>query len=151
IGSIAGIPIKLGLSFLLVLPLLAWFIGSDIGQLITLLNGTLGTNLAAGSLTTGNTPFLLGIAAAVGLYVGVVLHELGHSAVALRYGYAIDASTLWLLGGIAQMPEMPDDWKQEFAVAVAGPVVSVVLGVLSFGGFLVVPTSLPGVRFVLAY
>lgn len=151
IGSIAGIPIKLGLSFLLVLPLLAWFIGSDIGQLITLLNGTLGTNLPKGPLSTGNTPFLLGIAAAVGLYVGVVLHELGHSAVAMRYGYAIDAITLWFLGGIAQMTEMPEDWKQEFAVAVAGPVVSVVLGVLSFGGFLVVPTSLPGVRFVLAY
>jgi len=71
--------------------------------------------------------------------------------VAMRYGYAIDAITLWFLGGIAQMTEMPEDWKQEFAVAVAGPVVSVILGVLSFGGFLVVPTSLHGVRFVLAY
>jgi CBS domain-containing protein len=46
---------------------------------------------------------------------------------------------------------MPEDWRQEFAVAVAGPVVSVVLGILSFGAFLVVPDGLPGVRFVIAY
>ncbi len=39
VGSIGGIPIKLGLSFLLVLPLLAWLIASQVGQLVTLGGG----------------------------------------------------------------------------------------------------------------
>jgi Zn-dependent protease/CBS domain-containing protein len=150
VGSIAGIPIKLGLSFLLVLPLLAWLIASQVGQLVTLMNTTFGTALPA-ALSAGTMPYLLGIAAALGLFAGVVLHELGHSVVAMHFGYDIDAITLWFLGGIAQMAEMPEDWRQEFAVAVAGPVVSVVLGILSFGAFLVVPDGLPGVRFVIAY
>ncbi|WP_160135089.1 site-2 protease family protein [Halococcus salsus] len=151
IGSIAGIPIRLGLSFLLVLPLFAWFIGNGIGQLLPLLNGIFDANLPVAELSAGNTPYVLGIVAAVGLYVGVVLHELGHSFVAMRYGYEIDAITLWFLGGIAQMAEMPEDWRQELTVAVAGPAVSVVLGLGSFVVFLVVPESLGGVRFVLAY
>lgn len=151
VGSIAGIPIKLGLSFLLVLPLLAWLIASQVGQLVALMNGTFGTALPGAALSAGTMPYFLGIAAALGLFAGVVLHELGHSAVAMRFGYDIDAITLWFLGGIAQMAEMPEDWRQEFAVAVAGPVVSVALGIVSFGVFLVVPASLPGVRFVVAY
>jgi Zn-dependent protease/CBS domain-containing protein len=151
IGSIAGIPIKLGLSFLLVLPLLAWLIASQIGQLVMLMNTTFGTSLPEAALSAGTTPYILGVAAALGLFAGVILHELGHSVVAMRFGYDIDSITLWFLGGIAQMVEMPEDWRQEFAVAVAGPVVSVALGVVSFGVFLVVPESLPGVRLVVAY
>jgi Zn-dependent protease/CBS domain-containing protein len=151
IGSVAGIPIKIGLSFLLVLPLLAWLIASQVGQLATVMNGAFGTALPGAALSAGTTPYFLGIAAALGLFAGVVLHELGHSVVAMRFGYDIDAITLWFLGGIAQMAEMPEDWRQEFAVAVAGPVVSVALGIVSFGVFLLVPESLPGVRLVVAY
>ena len=151
IGSVAGIPIRLGLSFLLVLPLVAWFIGTDVDRLTALMNGALGANLPVAALSAGPTPFVLGAVAAVGLFGGVVLHELGHSLVAMRYGYTIDAITLWFLGGIAQLTEMPEDWRQEFAVAVAGPVVSVALGVGSYVAFLLVPESLSPVRFVLAY
>jgi CBS domain-containing protein len=46
---------------------------------------------------------------------------------------------------------MPEDWKQEFTIAVAGPIVSVGVGVLAYLGFLAVPADLPTVQFVLAY
>jgi Zn-dependent protease/CBS domain-containing protein len=151
VGSIAGIPIKLGLSFLLVVPLFAWFIATDVTRMARLLNGIFSANLPVSALTTGNMPYILGVVAALGLFAGVVLHELGHSLVSMRYGYPIDSITLWFLGGIAQMDEMPEDWRQEFAVAVAGPVVSVVVGLVSFGGFLVSPDSFAGARFVLGY
>lgn len=151
VGSIAGIPIKLGLSFLLVVPLFAWLIAADIGRMAALLNGTFGANLPAEALSAGTTPYILGVIAALGLFAGVVLHELGHSLVSMRFGYPIDAITLWFLGGIAQMAEMPEDWRQELAVAIAGPIVSVVLGIVSFGAFLAVPESFAGARFVLAY
>lgn len=151
IGSVAGIPIRLGLSFLLVLPLVAWFIATQVGQWVSIMNRTLGANFAVGALSSGSMPFVLGAVAAVGLFIGVVLHELGHSLVAMRYGYAIDAITLWFLGGIAQLTEMPEDWRQELAVAIAGPIVSIALGVGSYLAFLVLPESLGPVRFVLAY
>ncbi|MFC7075039.1 CBS domain-containing protein [Haloarcula halophila] len=155
IGSAFGIPIQLDLTFLLVLPLFAWIIGTQIGETTELLNDVLGAGLEPSVLTVGSLVWVLGVAAAVGLFTGVVLHELGHSLVAMRYGFPIDSITLWLFGGIAQLTEMPDDWKQELAIAVAGPVVSVLLGVLSYAAFAVLPatelTLLQSARFVLAY
>ncbi|EMA54916.1 MULTISPECIES: CBS domain-containing protein [Halococcus] len=151
IGRIAGIPIKVGLSFLLVLPLFAWLIATDVGRWISIMNDVVGANLPAASLSAGQTPLVLGSVAAIGLFVGVVLHELGHSLVAMRYGYPIDSITLWFLGGIAQLTEMPEDWRQEFAVAVAGPIVSIAVGAVSYLGFLALPESFGAARFVLAY
>ncbi|WP_251341328.1 CBS domain-containing protein [Haloplanus halophilus] len=151
IGSAFGIPIKLDLTFLLVLPLFAWLIGSDVGNLVGVLNGVFGAAMPAAALTGGSTPWLLGAAAATGLFLCVLLHEFGHSLVAMRYGYHIDSITLWLFGGVARFTEMPEDWKQEFTIAVAGPIVSVALGVLSYVAFRLIPGGLPAVQFVLAY
>ena len=152
VGSAFGIPIKVDLTFLLVLPLLAWLIGSQIGQYVTQFNALLGANLDVAALTAGSTPFVLGSIAAIGLFAGVVLHELGHSLVAMRFGAPIESITLWFLGGVAQLTEMPEDWKQEFAVAIAGPIVSVALGVLSLVAFLLVPAEgFSAARFVLGY
>jgi len=153
IGSAFGIPIQLDLTFLLVLPLFAWIIGSQVEPTVGLLNQFGGT-LDAAVLTTDLLPWLLGIAAAVGLFTGVVLHELGHSLVAIRFGYPIESITLWLFGGIAQLDEMPENWKQEFAIAIAGPIVSVLVGAVSLIGFLLVPntgTATAGLQFVLGY
>ncbi|MDS0260324.1 CBS domain-containing protein [Haloarcula sp. S1CR25-12] len=155
IGSAFGIPIQLDLTFLLVLPLFAWIIGTQIAQTAGLLNSSLGTGLDPALLTGGSLVWALGTVAAVGLFTGVVLHELGHSLVAIRYGFPIDSITLWLFGGVAQLTEMPEDWKQELAIAVAGPIVSIVLGVVSYGVFLVLPgtqsTAVESARFVFAY
>ena len=151
IGSAFGIPIKLDLTFLLVLPLFAWLIGADIGNLVTVLNGVFDAAMPVDALTGGSMPWVLGGAAATGLFFCVLLHEFGHSLVAMRYGYHIDSITLWLFGGVARFTEMPEDWKQEFTIAVAGPIVSVALGVLSYVAFLFVPGGLPAVQFVLAY
>ncbi|PSP89005.1 metalloprotease [Halobacteriales archaeon QS_4_69_34] len=161
IGSAFGIPVRVGLSFLLALPVVAWVIGTQVGQWVGIVNRSLDAEIAADALSTGSIPFVVGAIAAVGLFVGVVLHELGHSLVAMRYGYGIDSITLWFLGGIASLAEMPEDWKQELAVAIAGPVISVAVGLASYLAFLAVPsivapTAASGVlvdatRFVLAY
>jgi len=151
IGRVFGIPIKLAPSFLLVLPLFAWLIGSQVGLWVDLFAVLPGAAFATASLTTGPTPWILGAVAAIGLFVGVLLHELGHSVVALRYGYEIDSIRLWFLGGVAQFTEMPEDWRQEFAVAIAGPLVSVALGVGSYAAFTILPSSGGPIGFVLAY
>ena len=151
IGSLFGIPIRLGASFLLVLPVLAYLIGSQVEATVELLDGIFGTAIDAGPLTVGALPWLLGLAAALGLFVTVLAHELGHSLVARRYGLAIEAITLWFLGGLAQFAELPDDWRHEFVIAIAGPVVSLAIGGLGYAAFVLLPADLPAVRFVVGY
>ena len=151
IGSLFGIPIKLDVSFLLILPIFAWLIGAQIELLVGPLNAVFGTGLDAVPLTAGYRPWILGLTAAIGLFVGVVFHELGHSLVAIRYGYPIDSITLWIFGGLAQLTDQPDDWKQEFLIAIAGPIVSILVGVVSYLLMIITPTQFDGVVFVLAY
>ncbi|XVH32949.1 CBS domain-containing protein [Haloferacaceae archaeon DSL9] len=151
IGSAFGIPIQLNWTFLLILPLFAWVIGSDIGGLTDLINQVLGSDIPPESLTDGSTQWLLGLSAALGLFLGVLLHEFGHSLVAMRYNLEIESITLWLLGGVANFTEIPEDWKQEFNIAIAGPVVSVLVGAASYVGFLATPAGFEAVRFVLGY
>jgi len=151
LGRVFDIPVRLNVSFLLVLPLFAWLISGDVGALAGLFDRTLGTSLSGAALEAAPLRYVLGTAAATGLFAGVLLHEFGHALVARRYGYGIESITLWLFGGVARLVEMPEDWRHEFAIAVAGPVVSVVLGVLTGALLFVVPPGLPAVRFVVAY
>ena len=159
IGSAFGIPLKVDLTFLLVLPLFAYLIGAQVGYYVGALNVVAdvlgGPTLSEQALVAGSTPWILGAFAAVGLFVGVVLHELGHSLVAMRYGFPIESITLWLFGGVAQLSEMPEDWKQELYIAIAGPTVSIAVGVLSLVAFALVPggsgPTLAAAGFVLGY
>ncbi|MFB6127190.1 MAG: CBS domain-containing protein [Halolamina sp.] len=153
LGSLFGIPIRLGVTFLLVLPLFAWLIGSDVGNLAGLLNRTLApaTTLNAGALVDGSLRWLLGTAAAVGLFVCILFHEFGHSLVAIRYGYGIESITLWLFGGVARFEETPENWRHELLVALAGPVVSVALGAVGYAAFLAVPVGRDPIRFLAGY
>ena len=157
IGRLFGIPIELDLTFLLVLPLFAYLIGTTLAEYASLVNEVLRpTNLVEVSALAGEptVALVVGLVAAVGLFVGVTIHELGHSLVAMRYGFPISSIKLWLFGGVAQLSEMPDDWKQELNIAVAGPVVSVLLGVVSYVAFTAVRpggTAVAALRFLLAY
>ena len=89
--------------------------------------------------------FWLGIAAELGLALSIVMHELGHSLVAMKYGCRVREITLMCIGGAAQMEEMPRRPLAEFLMALAGPAVSFVIGFT----ILFVPGPwqlLPGVR-----
>jgi len=140
IGRLFGIPIELDLTFLLVLPVFAYVIGSQLGEWVGILNDTLAAGIDPAPLTGDPVvAFGLGTIAAVGLFVGVLLHELGHSLVAMRYDVEISSIKLWLFGGVAQLSRFPEDWRQELYIAVAGPIVSVLLGVLCFVAFRFLP------------
>jgi Zn-dependent protease len=153
ITEVWDIPIRVNTSLLIFLPILAWLIGS--GQQIELYAGLIGTLTGTGfdlvALRAGATPWLIGVVAAVGLFVSVTLHELGHSWAALRYGIEIESITLWILGGLASLKTLPKEWDREFWIAVAGPATSVLVAAVCYVGVLLVPGDLQASRFVVGW
>jgi Zn-dependent protease len=115
------------------------------------IEGLTGRGFDLAGLRAGATPWLIGVAAAVGLFASVLLHELGHSWVALRYDIEIESITLWILGGIASLKTLPKEWDREFWIAIAGPVVSVLVGIACYAAVFVVPQSLQVTRFVIGW
>ncbi|MFB6211631.1 MAG: site-2 protease family protein, partial [Halobacteriales archaeon] len=153
VTRIWGIPIRINVSLFVFLPILAWLIGS--GQQVDVYAGLIGqltgVDLALTQLRAGSTPWVIGITAAIGLFLSVTLHELGHSWVALRYGIGIDSITLWILGGIASLQSLPREWNREFWIAIAGPITSLLVAGGCWIGLQLVPPSLPVPRFVVGW
>lgn len=79
------------------------------------------------------TRWVMGALGALGLFVSIVLHELGHSLVARRFGVEMRGITLFIFGGVAEMNQEPPSAKAEFFIAIAGPIVSIVLGLALLG------------------
>jgi Zn-dependent protease len=75
----------------------------------------------------------LGVVTSLLLFLSVLLHELGHSVVALRKGIRVRAITLFVFGGVAQIEREPSRPRDEFHIAVAGPVVSFLLAAAFYG------------------
>lgn len=73
------------------------------------------------------TYWLMGIAGMLGLFISVVLHELGHAVVARRFNLPIEQITLFIFGGVAEMKKEPESPKAEFLIAIAGPIVSILI------------------------
>lgn len=117
IGRIAGIPIDVHATFLL---LLAWLALAPLAE---------GASIEKGLSSAGFTVLVFGT---------VVLHELGHALVARRFGYQTQRILLLPIGGIASLSRMPTRPIEELLVAIAGPAVNVVLALLLGGACLLV-------------
>ncbi len=81
----------------------------------------------------GESPLVFAV-----LFGCVLLHELGHSLVALAFGIRVVDITLWPLGGMARMSQIPESTRIEALIAIAGPAVNFVLallGLLASGSF----------------
>lgn len=75
--------------------------------------------------------FIVSAIAAFLFFASVLLHELAHAIVALRFKMSVSSITLFLLGGVANLTKEPPSAKAEFFMAAAGPFTSLVIGVLA--------------------
>ena len=75
----------------------------------------------------------MGVAGALGLFASIIFHEFCHSLVARRFGMAMKGITLFIFGGVAEMGDEPPTARAEFLMAAAGPLSSILIGVVFYG------------------
>ena len=115
IARIAGVRIGVNWSWLIVFALIVWTLESTVFP-------SSNPGLSRGTYVA------MAIAAAILFFASLLLHELGHALQAKRDGVEIEGITLWLFGGVARFKGMFPSAGAELRIAVAGPVVSVLLG-----------------------
>ena len=79
------------------------------------------------------TAFVLAVVSALAFFLSVLLHELGHAVVALRSGIGIAGIDLWMFGGVAKLNRDSSSAGEEFRVAAAGPLVTLVIAAACYG------------------
>ncbi|MBE9045513.1 site-2 protease family protein [Pleurocapsales cyanobacterium LEGE 10410] len=122
IGNLFGIPFLINPSWFFVLGLVTWSYGSDLARFPGF---------------AGTTPWILGFITALLLFASVLAHELGHSFVAISQGIPVKSITLFIFGGLATLEKESETPLQAFLVAIAGPLVSILL----FGVFFLIDNT----------
>jgi Zn-dependent protease/CBS domain-containing protein len=140
LGRIAGIEFGVNWSWLVVFALIVWTLASGIFP---------STNPGLSKATH----IAMAIVAALLFFLSILLHEFGHAFQARREGIEIDGITLWLFGGVARFKGSFRSAGAEFRVAIAGPLVSLALGVLFVLTALIngLPSAIDGVAAWLGY
>lgn len=118
LARVFGIRIGVEPSWFLVLFLIIWSLSGEYGDMFP---------------GEGGKSFALAVVSALLFFTSVLLHELGHAVVAIRNGIGIQGIDLWMFGGVAKMERDTDSAGVEFRVAVAGPVVTLILAAICVG------------------
>jgi Zn-dependent protease/CBS domain-containing protein len=140
LGRIAGIEIGVNWSLAVIFALIVW-------------------SLAEGVFPSQNpglshgTYIAMGVVAGLAFFASLLLHELGHARQAQREGMEVDGITLWLFGGVSQFKGAFPRAGAEFRIAIAGPLVSLVLGIVFvlLAVFAGLPSAVDGVVAWLGY
>ncbi len=114
VGKILGIPIGVDYSWFLIFALLSWILA----------NSYFPNEFKNWSVWQYWT---VGIVTSIMLFVSVLLHELGHSVIALKYKIKVRQINLFIFGGLAEIAGEPPEASAEFWIAIAGPIVSFLL------------------------
>jgi Zn-dependent protease/predicted transcriptional regulator len=132
VGKIKGIKIRLHFTLLIGFLLINWSAAMVFTQ-----------HHYHGFTATGY--WIVGAIIAAMLFISVLLHELAHSLVALRYGIKIRQIILFIFGGVSDISEEPKDYRKEATMALAGPAMSFMLaGIFTIFGLLVSQTTPTG-------
>lgn len=114
---VAGIQIGIHFTWLIALALITWSLAANLFPVTMVGLSTL-------------TYWVMGLVAALLLFVSVLLHELAHSLVARGHGMKVDSITLFILGGVSNLSEEPKDPGIEFQMSIAGPLSSLIIGII---------------------
>ncbi len=115
LGRFAGIDIGVNWTWLLIFGLIVWSLSQSVFP-----------DQNPGH--SNNTYLAMAAIAAIAFFASLLGHELGHAIQARREGMEIEGITLWLLGGVAKFRGLFPSAGAEFRIAIAGPLVSLVLG-----------------------
>jgi Zn-dependent protease len=127
VGTIAGSDVLISSSWFLVAGLIAVIMAPRVEQVQP--------GLGAGK-------YVAGLAFAVVLYLSVLLHEASHAVMAHRHGFAVRSITLHFLGGMTAIEGESRTPRQEFMIAVVGPLTSLAVGAGAIGLWFVTPDGL---------
>jgi Zn-dependent protease len=123
IADFRGIPIRVHPSLLFILPIMAIAItGQELPARFVHFGVPVGEIIVP--------TVLYGVGLSLSLFGAVLLHEIGHAAVALHYNMPVRAITLMILGGMTEIDQDDASPKETFLVALAGPAVNLVLGLI---------------------
>jgi Zn-dependent protease/CBS domain-containing protein len=125
IFTIKKIPIKLHFTLIIVFFLISW----------TLATGFMPHYYP--TLTTSQY-WIMGVIGAIILFVSILLHELSHSLLSIRYGIHVNQIILFIFGGISDMKDETKEFKKEFKIAMVGPLTSYALSGLFWILFILV-------------
>src|SRR5215813_11838098 len=125
IATIAGIPIYVHPTWLVIFGLLTWELVDDFAK--------------QRSEWTTSQHWAVGIATSILFFASVLFHEMAHSLVAKRYKIRVLSITLFIIGGVARIERDPSKAIQEFNIAAAGPLASFFL----YGAFYVFAKMFP--------
>jgi Zn-dependent protease len=109
LARIFGIRVGVSMSWFLILFLLIFYLSGYFHEVL------------GGSTSTA---YAVAVGGAVGYFLSLILHELGHALVSRRLGIAILGIDLWFFGGMARPEREPETAGEEFKVAAAGPAVT---------------------------
>jgi Zn-dependent protease/CBS domain-containing protein len=139
IGRFGGVEVRINWSWLVIFALIVWSLADGVFP-------SQNPGLSRG------VHLAMSVVAALLFFASLLLHELGHAWQARRDGVEIDGITLWLFGGVAQFKTRFPSAGAEFRIAIAGPLVSLVLGVvfvlIALAGL---PSAVDGVAAWLGY
>jgi Zn-dependent protease len=117
VGRVAGIPVRVHWTILLV----AALFGTSLARVL---------GVVAGGI------------AILAFFLTILAHEFGHALVARRYGVETESIDLWALGGVARLDREAPTPGAEALIALAGPAVSLLIGIVAFGGGLALGVGL---------
>ena len=127
VGSIAGSDVLVSSSWFIVAALIAVIVAPRVEQVQPGL---------------GLLKYVVGLGFAVVLYLSVLLHEASHAFMARHYGFGVKSITLHFLGGVTAIDQEATRPRQEFWIAVVGPLTSLAVGGAALGLWFVTPDGL---------
>lgn len=127
LGTIAGSEVRVSTSWFLIAALISFVLAPRVEEV---------------QPDLGGWKYVVGFTFAVVLYLSVLLHEASHALMAKRHGFQVDSITLHFLGGMTAIRGETRTPRQEFAIAVVGPLTSLGVGAVAVALWFVTPDGL---------